>query len=63
MNATRSHRVMKLWYVTVLGVTILTGLGVVGGMVGVLKVLLVFQPANPLHDVAAAVQHSEPSHE
>ena len=63
MNATRSHRVMKLWYVTVLAVTLLTGLGVVGGMLGVLRVWMVFQPTNPLHNVAAAVRHSEPSHE
>jgi hypothetical protein len=63
MNATRPHRVMELWYVTVIAVMLLTGLGAVGGMLGLLKVLLVFQPANPLHDVAAAVRHSEPSHE
>ena len=54
---------MKLWYVTVLAVTLLTGLGVVGGMLGVLRVWMVFQPTNPLHNVAAAVRHSEPSHE
>lgn len=63
MNATRSHRVVKLWYTTVLAVMLLTGLGAVGGILAALRVLSVFQPSNPLHNVAAAVRHSEPSHE
>jgi len=61
MNATRSHRITKLWYITVLTVILLTGLSVVGGMLGVLKVLLVLQRSNPPHEVAVAVRYSEPS--
>lgn len=57
MNATRSQGVMKFWYVTVLAVTLLTALGAVGGMLGLVKVWMVFQPANPLHNVAADVRH------
>ena len=57
MNATRSHRLVKLWYTMVLAVMLLTGLGVVGGMLGALKVLSVLEPPNSVHEVAATVRH------